>query len=97
MPVHDKTTQIFHEIVFKERPARVAIDGPQEAVITAVTGAVCYFTIPAIGGAFQYGPAPYPAGSAPAAGMRCLAVFVGAGVGDPWVIGVTTAPKPAGF
>ena len=43
-------------------------------------------------GAHVFGPAPWPkVGSPPAAGARCLVLFLGADVSRPWVIGVWAA------
>lgn len=97
--ITDQTTAVFQEMVFARRGPRTAISGPQEAVIVTVhgtgAGTSCYFTVPAVTKDFKYGPAPCPAGAT--AGQRALAVFVGSGVGDPWIVAVTTVPKPAGF
>lgn len=95
----DKFSADITQVLLARRVARTAIAGPQEAVIVSVTGAgtatSCYFTIPAISVTFKYGPAPCPPGTT--AGGRGLAVFVGNGVGDPWIIATTALTKPAGY
>lgn len=83
------------------RPASQAL-GPQEGRITRVTAQGAFFTMQDYdGGKHEFGPAPWSkvvttsAGAephlhtavAPGAGVRCLVVFVGAGVARPWVIG----------
>lgn len=95
----DKTMNTLLERVYGVRAPRNGFSGPQEAVIVDVTGTgigtVCTFTVPKVSTAYKYGPAPCPAGTTP--GQRALALFVGAGSGDPWIVAVTSAPKPAGF
>lgn len=60
-----------------------------EGVIISAGAEGATFAVPAWdGGAHEFGPAPYPGATAPAAGARCLVAFVGPGVGNPWVIGL---------
>jgi hypothetical protein len=81
--------------------------GPQEAIVSKVTTAfisiagqsavsvpVVYFTLDDIfGGVTAFGPAPYQPvpGWAPTAGTPCLVVFVGNGMGRPYVVCFPTA------
>lgn len=108
MAAPDKTASDLATVLYGRKTARPAMTGPQEAVIVSVTGvtvdgdgepqgagASCYFTVPAYSKTYKFGPAPCP--PAAAAGMRALAVFVGSGTADGWIVAVTTVTKPAGF
>jgi hypothetical protein len=85
--VNDPTTAVFNEIVFGRRTQRNAVDGPQQGVVSSVSGSTCYFTIPSVSTDFAYGPAPVLPGLTVAAGDDVLVVFVGDGVKNPWVVG----------
>lgn len=73
-----------------------------EGRIKGVSPAGAMFTIPSWdGGKHEFGPAPWPisavepgggeahdhTGTPPPAGARALVVFVGDGIGNPWIVG----------
>jgi hypothetical protein len=64
--------------------------GVAEGIVKSVDPATgVMFIVPDFDdGVYAFGPAPYPlADPAPAAGDRCLVVWVGQGVDNPWIIG----------
>ncbi len=89
------------------RVAAPAIQGAQEAVVTkvgtalismantpAVSMPVVWFTLPSTyGEGPDFGPAPYQPGSGwvPTKGTPCVVVFVGNGVGRPYIVSFPTA------
>lgn len=99
MSTPDRYGADLAQILLARRVPVTSAPGPQEAVIQSVSGSgtatTCYFTVPALSATVKYGPAPCPAGIAP--GQRGLVLFVGAGIGDPWIVAVTDLPKPSGF
>jgi hypothetical protein len=101
MTTSDKYGGYLNELVFKKRSPRPTMTGPQEGTIITVTGTgagtTCMVQISSVqsAGGYACGPAPCPAGAE--VGQRALVVFVGSGVGDPWVLAVTTVPAPPGF
>lgn len=75
-----------------------------EGSIVAVTAAGMTFRVKDWdGGKHVFGPAPWPMSrvesasghdhleTTPSAGARCLVLFLGSGIGNPWVIGVWPA------
>ncbi len=97
MAVHDQTTANWQRMVFRTRVPVVTIDGPQEGrILAGATTTSARVTIPAYSTAVAFGPCPLPPGltEAPAAGTRCLILFVGAGTGNPWIVGLTNLPPP---
>lgn len=75
-----------------------------EGTVVAVTPAGMTFRVKSWdGGKHVFGPAPWPmsrvessgghdhAETLPAAGARCLVLFLGDGISNPWVIGVWPA------
>lgn len=99
MTVNDLLTFKTQRVMLAQKPKLAAFDGPQEGVIvTADAGAgTVTVTVPAVGGTTYGYQASLARGLDPAAGDRCLVLFVGSGVGNPWVVALTDAPKPDGY
>lgn len=93
----DPTSALVNRAILNQRPVTTRFEGPQEAVIVTATTTSAKIIVPAWSTTMQIpGTAPLPPGLtvAPAKGTRCLVVFAGPGVGDPWVIGLTALPAP---
>ncbi len=89
------------------RVAIPPVPGPQEAIVTQVGTAIVSIagqpavTVPAVwftlndifGGTVGYGPAPYQTvpGWTPTVGTPCVVLFVGNGMGRPYVMSFPTA------
>ena len=81
----------------QKKPTKV-FDGPQAGVVISATKYTLTFTIPAYSPTQAFGPAPYKRSAVvpvaddpntdmiPPPGTACLAVFVGPGIDQPWVI-----------
>lgn len=96
---HDATAALLQSVILRHRPTTVSFDGPQEGVIVSATTTQATVMVPAFSSVYALpNPAVLPAWvvSAPPAGTRCLVLFVGSGVDDPWVVAMTAgAASPA--
>jgi hypothetical protein len=84
--------------LLRQKTPTTAFSGPQVGVVVTASTYRCTFTIPSYSPTLVFGPAPYkrsavaPAGTdpnddmIPPPGTSCLAVFVGPGIDQPWVI-----------
>jgi hypothetical protein len=93
--LHDTTSADLQRIVTKQYPVTVTFDGPQEGVILpSATTTQANVVVPAYSQtvAFFGCPLPYGLADPPDPGTRCLVLFVGSGVSDPWIVALTTVP-----
>lgn len=77
---------LLDNVVLGERPVRRQYDGPQPAKVVRVTGGELWVALESAPTVEHRCSWAGPRGlSAPPAGARCLVLFAGAGVADPWV------------
>jgi hypothetical protein len=91
----DPLSADFQRMVYRNYPRTVSFDGPQEGtILPGASIGSARVLVPAFSQTLALGPAPLPFGLdvAPAPGTRCLVLFVGVGVGDPWIVAITTVP-----
>lgn len=91
MPVTDPTTALVQNILLAQRPKTNTFAGPQEGVIVSASTTQATVLVPAWSSTNAIPNAavlPSWVSEAPAAGTRCLVLFVGSGVDDPWVVAI---------
>lgn len=81
--------EAFRETMSAKGSAEGVRDSFVEGEYHSVNASGLFFTVSSWDdGKHVFGPAPWRGGVAPTAGSRVLVVFVGVGVGSPWVLGL---------